>query len=279
MKGREKRPSMSNQINNVILFGASGAGKSSVVNMLAEKQLVKTSNDGSGTTKESKPYIINIGGKDFRIYDTAGFDDGEGCQVPAITAVVQLYKLLKELDGVSLLVYCMRGPRVKESAKANWMLFYQIICSKQVPIVAVITGLEEEEKMREWWPRNRHVFEKCGLCPVDVACITAIEGKNRVYQQEFRESKLETQRIIKTYYRKPPWRIEKLEWFKEVFNADANGFCLPWFSGKELVHNDEAIRDLVAASGMSSEAAEEVVAAFSEVDKKGLSIFGIRLRL
>jgi hypothetical protein len=237
--------------------------------MLAKKQLAKTSNDGKATTKSSKPYDIEIGGQLLRIYDTAGFDD-EVSQVPSITAVVQLYKLLKELDGVSLLVYCMRAPRAKASAKPNWKLFHEVICRGKVPIVAVITGLEVEKKMKDWWTRNEKVFSRYGLFPQDVACITAIEGKGGVYRQEFRDSRSETERVIKENHLITPWHMEKLEWFKEVFDPTSqSGFC--WsvrsVNEKRLVHGIEPITTLIGACGMSRTDAEDVVDAFSEVEE------------
>jgi hypothetical protein len=240
--------------------------------MLAGKQLVKTSNDGQASTKKSKPYDIEIGGKTFRIHDTAGFDDGEDSQVPSITAVVQLFKLLKELDGVSLLVYCMRGRRVKDSAKINWKLFHHIICQEKVPIVAVITNLEEEKKRSDWWHRNKHIFHRHELHPDDVACITAIQGKGGAYKQEFLDSKSEVERLIKKHHLETPWHIEKLKWYKEVFDATVSGwFCLPWLAVKEekqAMDVDEAIGDLVDGCGMTDAEAKIVAAAFEEVEAK-----------
>jgi len=188
--------------------------------MLAGSPLAKTSNDLRGGTANSKPYEISIENKNFRIYDTAGFDEGDGARVPSITAIVQIYKLLKRLNGVSLLVYCMRGLRAKDSAKPNWMLFHRVICQEEVPIVAVITGLEAEERRKEWWSRNQGVFNKYDLFPIDVACITAIEGKNRVYRKEFKESKLDTEWVIHQNHLETPWRVEKLKWFKAVFSPN-----------------------------------------------------------
>jgi hypothetical protein len=44
----------------------------------------------------------------------------------------------------------MRG-RVKENAKANWILFNKVICGEKVPIIAVVTGLETYDNPDDWW--------------------------------------------------------------------------------------------------------------------------------
>jgi hypothetical protein len=44
----------------------------------------------------------------------------------------ELYTLIRQLSGVSLLIYCMRG-RVRENATFNWILFNRVICGEKVP--------------------------------------------------------------------------------------------------------------------------------------------------
>ncbi|KAF8970952.1 P-loop containing nucleoside triphosphate hydrolase protein [Flammula alnicola] len=122
--------------HNIIVFGESGAGKSSIVNMLVGSDVAKISSLATGCTFESNPYDFNIEDVLFKIHDTAGLDEGEAGRVPKIEAIVQLWKLLRDLkDGVSLLIFCMRAPRMKDSPKNNWSLFHDILCQKKVPIV------------------------------------------------------------------------------------------------------------------------------------------------
>lgn len=91
-------------------------------------------------------------GTPFNIFDTAGLDEGDAGTVPKQDAIIQLYKLIDSLDaGVSLLIFCMRGPRIKDAAYKNWRFFHEIVCRRQVPIVVAITGLEQEPDPMDNW--------------------------------------------------------------------------------------------------------------------------------
>jgi len=168
----------------IILFGESGVGKSSIVNMIAQCDIAKVSHNESGCTLQATPYYVALEERDgvikeFVIYDTVGFnEDGDGA-VENSNAIANLFSLLKSLQaGVSLLIFCMRGPRKNDTVHKNWRLFHEIICREKVPIILAITGLEdwEDGHMDKWWLKNRGEFEKDNIIPNDVACITAIRG-------------------------------------------------------------------------------------------------------
>ncbi|KAG6868662.1 hypothetical protein C0993_012467 [Termitomyces sp. T159_Od127] len=66
----------------------------------------------------------------------------------------------------------MRAPRIRDNTYKNWRLFHDIICDGNVPIILVITGLEQEKIMGQWWFENKGTFQKYGMHPNGVACIT-----------------------------------------------------------------------------------------------------------
>ncbi|KAF9003089.1 hypothetical protein BDQ17DRAFT_1356631 [Cyathus striatus] len=209
---------------NIILFGGTGAGKSSIVNMLAGTPcLADISSSADSCTLKSKPYDIAHCGISYRIHDTAGLDEGEAGRVPTSEAIIQLYQLLENLsDGVSLLIFCMRAPRIKDSAHKNWRLFHEVMCKKRVPICITITGLEQEENMDSWWMTNKGAFQKYDMIPCGVACITAIQGRlNRdgrthKFDDEFKESKDKMWNMIQTHSLASPWKSdEPVEWFAD----------------------------------------------------------------
>lgn len=211
-------------IPNVVLFGESGSGKSSIINMIAERQIAVVSSSANGCTFENALYPLNILGSTINVFDTAGLNESDTGTVPQKNAIVQLFRLLKSLhDGVSLLVFCMRGPRIREAAHRNWRLFHEIICRRNVPIVIAITGLEQEVVMDEWWVRNRGAFQQYGMYPQGVACITATRG-NRLnsgayrLDEEYEESKQKMWKLIREQHRAQPWKVQPLEWFSTIVN-------------------------------------------------------------
>lgn len=62
--------------HNVIVFGECGAGKSSVVNMLAGYDAADTSSKVTSCTLTSDCYCVKIRGSSFYLHDTAGLNEG-----------------------------------------------------------------------------------------------------------------------------------------------------------------------------------------------------------
>ncbi|KXN92627.1 hypothetical protein AN958_02292 [Leucoagaricus sp. SymC.cos] len=215
---------LSSDICNVILFGASGAGKSSIVNMLASGPVAEIGSGVQACTFESREYNVNVLGKAVTLWDTPGLDEGEEGRLPPADAITQLYELLLSLTGgVSLLVLVMRAPRIKDSTSANWKLFRDIICQGEVPTALVVTGLEEEEKMDQWWWKYKGDFQRYKIFPADVACVTASRGKARrgghVYDEEYDESREKIQKLILSTTLADPFRVKPLVWFKKAVDT------------------------------------------------------------
>src|SRR5215471_18818510 len=101
---------------NVIIFGESGVGKSSIINMLGEEgaaDIAQVSDQAMGVTFSTKPYKRNIFEKDYQIFDTIGLNEGSHGTVKAADAIEKLWKLMIQLsDGVNLVVFVIRAPRI-----------------------------------------------------------------------------------------------------------------------------------------------------------------------
>jgi hypothetical protein len=78
-------------------------------------------------------------------------------------------------DGIGLLVYSVRSVKVSRALFQNYNLVYSTICRKKVPIVIVVTGLENQEPtMDSWWDTKGKEFEKCGMHFEDHVCVTTL---------------------------------------------------------------------------------------------------------
>lgn len=241
---------------NIVFFGAAGSGKSSIINMLYGRQVAAVSSGLGGCTFEAALYPVIIRGTPFNLYDTAGFNEGETGRISNNEAVIQLFQLLRNLKtGVSLLVFCMRGPRIQDVTPKNWRLFYEIICDKKVPILIAITGLENEEpSMDDWWFRNKGSFEKHSMSPNGVACITAVRGNALTsggYQldEEYAESRLKMANLLRMYHLKTPWKVQLIEWFSMIIKGKWWWWVFGWSPEKE------GIKELVRRCGMTAEEA------------------------
>jgi predicted GTPase len=207
------------RLPNVIVFGETGAGKSSLVNMLDGGGQAIVSSGALGATFCSTPYKKTINGSAFRIFDTAGLNEAPGGTVPPRIAVDNLRRLIRDLEGgINLLVYVMRGPRIKASARQNYKMFFEGFCRKMVPIVIVITGLEERDDMSQWWVENKANFDRYKMSFNGVACIAATKGKLRVngthtYEVEYEESKKRLEDLIFRQYSRTAWKMSAKSWF------------------------------------------------------------------
>ncbi|KAF8056961.1 hypothetical protein FPV67DRAFT_1400445, partial [Lyophyllum atratum] len=142
-------------------------GQGNLINMIADGDLATVSDNGKVCTLNATPYRVAIKGdagvEHFVIYDTAGYNEDKNGSVEDLEAISNPFRLLKSLDaGVSLLVFCMRGPRINDTVHKSWLLFHKVICDSQVPIILTVTGLEHWQKgdMNNWYTENRKAFDK-----------------------------------------------------------------------------------------------------------------------
>lgn len=163
---------------NIVLFGETGVGKSSVINLIAGRQVASVSPDAEGRTLSSRRYSFPVGGRTFHIWDTAGLEQPEMGAVGYMAAIEGALTLIQELakqGGLDLLLFCMRGNRVTATTQSNYRLFYEVLCRSQVPIALVVTHLEREPDMNAWWTRNVASLEKYGIKSAGHACVTGLE--------------------------------------------------------------------------------------------------------
>jgi len=209
---------MTQNFGNIVLFGETGSGKSSIINMIADEPLARAGSAANGCTFQHEFHNPIVHGRHVTLVDTAGLNEGDGSHgmVDHATAVAEFYKLMKKLDGeIDLLMLCMRGPRITTSAHMNWKVFYEIICKKKVPIVLIVTHLENEaDGMDAWWTNNQGEFERQGLHPDATACITAIRGRQsengtHIFEEQYKESQAKVRNIIDEQLELHPRRPDK----------------------------------------------------------------------
>ncbi|KAH7925663.1 hypothetical protein BV22DRAFT_415404 [Leucogyrophana mollusca] len=236
---------------NVIICGDSGSGKSSVINLISETHVAPISSGAARCTPHYVRYPVRIQGAPFNLYDTAELEkEGRG----DVDIVAQLYKLMIDLeDGVSLLVFCMGGPRIRVPTYSNWQISHEIF-GKNVPIVIVITHLEQDVPMDNCWRKNKATFHKYGMVPFGHACITATRGKKDrsgryMYEDEYEESRVKVSKLIEDTALAVPWKINRIQWLSEIATS---------LIGNRLCEAPEILVEMVQRCSMSKEEAREL---------------------
>lgn len=186
----------------IVLFGETGAGKSSLINLMADEEVANTSPDMQRCTMQWKDYTIGFGGDSYKVFDTIGLEEPQLGIKEYLESVENAYKLIKELDrqgGIDLLLFCVRAGRVTATLQSNYRLFHEFLCEKKVPIVLAITNLEREKRMEDWWERNHNTFEKYQIQVAGHACITAANRLDGRHKLLYEESRITIRNLVKKF--------------------------------------------------------------------------------
>ncbi|KAG2066040.1 P-loop containing nucleoside triphosphate hydrolase protein [Suillus decipiens] len=196
---------------NIVLFGQTGAGKSSLVNLMAGKNVAATSNDILRCTMHWEEYPITLDDKSYMVFDTVGLEAPQLKRAEFIDAVENSYRLIKKLKqqgGIDLLLFCIHAGEVADTLQKNYRIFHEFLCDQNVPIIVVITHLEHEARagtMDDWWKKNGKILHRWNIHVAGHACITAIEGN---FPEFYAKSRTTIQNLVKDFTddrRKQAW--------------------------------------------------------------------------
>lgn len=249
---------------NIILFGETGVGKSSVVNLIAGRTVAEVSPDVEGCTLQSKEYKFDVGSIRVSIWDTVGLEEpevGVDGYIPAIEKAWLLIKRLREAGGVDLLLFCIRANRVTMTTQSNYRLFYEVLCGQQVPIALVITHLEREVDMEDWWTRNHKSIEKYGIKCAGHACVTGIPD-NRGPEGKYGKSQKAVLNLLQQHDGSGRYTMPEGDWLAriikglKIFTAGRAGIS----KGKTLQ------KALVKRCGLDADTAQKIMVTMTEND-------------
>jgi predicted GTPase len=247
---------------NIVIFGAMGAGKSSLINLIADQNIAKTGSNLKRCTLTWTKYVLPRLFNDelqYNIFDTMGIENPELEPYEYHRSIKNASRLLRELDvcgGTSLLVYCVQKGRDSGALRSNYQLFREVLYQRRVPMVMVVTCLEDEKVMEEWWERNRASLEASEIVVEGHACVTTL--KNEAKYEASREAVRE---LIRRYAAVIP---VSGGWKKEgIVNAFMRRFSLRQPDPEDKRLQDKLQKDLQGQCGMKPELASKVANTFT----------------
>ncbi|CAF1063684.1 unnamed protein product [Rotaria sordida] len=215
-------------VNRILVIGQTGAGKSSVINLLAGKKVATVDDGANGCTFKFETYQCDYNGELFELIDTVGLNEGSKGTVKPKDAMKMLIKFIKgNKRGFSCVLFVMPKGRITESFEKNHMLFYQTLLNGKTPAILFLSHCESDEPMNKWITNEEN---KTALAPYgfsDVVCGTAQEGGRFAQLIEPLRSALTIQ--IEEYNDALLYCKKALESFEKHFSADhryiANCYC------------------------------------------------------
>jgi predicted GTPase len=242
---------------HIMLFGETGVGKSSLINLLTGWHAAEVSPNFGACTMDAKEYQFQLGPTIIRLWDTVGLEEpeeGPNGYEGAIEKAIQLIRRLNATGGISLFLFCMRGNRITATTQSNYRLFYEVLGKKEVPVALAITHLERERVMEEWWSRNYETLsEKNGITSAGHACITTLEG-----HQKCKESREVIQSLLSRFDDRGKFSMPSEAWIARVLKG------LRWLVGKVFPRQEDLIDILTTRCRLENEVAQRVAAQINQ---------------
>ncbi|KDQ59861.1 hypothetical protein JAAARDRAFT_126885, partial [Jaapia argillacea MUCL 33604] len=200
---------------NIIVFGETGVGKSSVINMVAGRHIAETSNSFFPCTLEPQQHVVYTPDVTLNLFNTPS-PSHDSPDISGYTdTIVALYKLVHNMkDGVNLLIHVIRPqPTGGLEYTRLYRMFYKIFCEKKVPVV-LITHLDYEEHPEDWWYSNYSTFRGHGMDYAGEVCVAA--------NKKERDS-VKVVKLITSQWSSVPFKMERVEKSLAVLMRIFNG--------------------------------------------------------
>lgn len=159
---------------SVMIVGEAGAGKSSAINLLANRLIAPVSDSVENCTKVFVEYTFQADSTQVRAYDTIGFSPARVGNSSHLVPYENACRLIQSLKSkIDLIFFCTSANKLTPTTQYLYHLINDFFFDHTVPIALVVTHRDRERSMEDWWVRNLREIHRLGLKFAAHACIDA----------------------------------------------------------------------------------------------------------
>lgn len=152
---------MSKEKLRILVFGATGTGKTSLCNLLTGRSR-PTDSGALGVTSKPHHYSpFEFDARTIEVIDTVGLHESSFGTVPAEQAVMHLIDILSSAkDGFNLLIHVAKAGRITKEHEEDYDFFVNKMTQRRIPVLLAVAGCENESPMSSWVSRNKVSFRR-----------------------------------------------------------------------------------------------------------------------
>ncbi|KAG1886636.1 hypothetical protein F4604DRAFT_1675516 [Suillus subluteus] len=236
---------------NFIIFGEMGVGKSALVNLIAGDELAEISSGTQLCTLESTEYPVTFSDSQLNVnlFDTVGLNSptmNNAGYLDTLVKAHELIVLLKDRGGVHGLLFCIKAGRLSHTVQQNYRLFFEFLCQEQVPLALVVTNLENEENMDDWWTMNKAHIENCGI------------GYQNAYGARYFESRKKVLSMLKELGSRDACLVDVNDWLARMCEK-LRELLIPGKGLRSGLNRDKIVQVLTKRCKLSKQDAMQVL--------------------
>jgi len=218
----------------ILIIGEAGVGKSSMINVLVDKDVATVSDGAKGCTFQFKTHSYNgndVAQESWNFIDTVGLNEAPGGTIDNKTAAKLLIDFMKRnRQGFHGVIMVMKKGRISESFERNHNLFVRTMLNRQVPCILMISHCEEDEPMDNWKYETSNLDAIHEYCFAHIVCGTLKKGGR--FESDLialrRQTRNEIFKALEDNMRPIPFRLEaKLPVLKKMMNIVFEGLGIP----------------------------------------------------
>jgi small GTP-binding protein len=246
-------------VNRILVIGQTGAGKSSLVNLLAGKKVANVCDGANGCTFKFETYQCDYNGELFELIDTVGLNEGSKGTVKPKDAMKMLIKFIKgNKRGFSCILFVMPKGRITESFEKNHMLFCRTLLDGKTPAILFLSHCESDDPMNTWITKEENKTALASYGFSDVVCGTAQEGGR--FAEMVEPLRNETRRclwksIVGNMLETPRPMEPSMHLFKQIWNSCCDFFG---FNSKFLTDQFASFLEYLKSLGVDQETIDQI---------------------